>query len=170
MYGTAGCTDAQILDPQAAAQVAISCLMAAMSGANLIHDVALMGSATVASLDMYLFADEILSMVRHICDGVAVNPETLAVNLIDSVGPGGTFIVERHTFDNFRRFWYPMAFSRTRYSAATPTSETDLRNRLRDRAREIIDSHQVEPLSEDVTKELADLEKRWMAKVGVVAG
>jgi len=52
MFSTAGCTDAVDFDQQAAAESSISCLMAALSGANLVHDVGFTEAANSASLEL----------------------------------------------------------------------------------------------------------------------
>jgi trimethylamine--corrinoid protein Co-methyltransferase len=164
MYGTAGCTDSQELDAQAAAQGAISCLMATLSGANLVHDLALMGGATVASVEMVVLMNEILGMIRHVVEGVEISAETLCLDLIDKVGPGGTYIAEDHTYERFRQFWYPEVFSRIRYQVSDGEM-VSLGEKLSQRAREIVETHEVEPLPDHVLKDLDELEKKWMARV-----
>lgn len=165
MYGTAGCTDSQELDPQAAVEAALSCLMATLSGANLIHDVALMGSATVVSLEMIVLMDEVLGMIEHVVKGVEVNTGTLTTDLIDKVGPGGTYIAEDHTYENFRRFWYPELFDRARHETSGLGKEVGLGKKLNRKVREILETHEVEPLPDDVLKDLGELEKRWMTRI-----
>ncbi|OQY31035.1 MAG: hypothetical protein B6243_09120 [Anaerolineaceae bacterium 4572_5.2] len=66
VFSTAGCTDAVTFDQQAAAESAMSCLMAALSGANLVHDVGFMEAANSASLEMIVASDEYISMIRTI--------------------------------------------------------------------------------------------------------
>ena len=164
MYGTAGCGDSQEMDEQAAVETTMTCLMSALSGANLVHDVGLLGGADVLSLELIVLTDEVLDMITKIMGGIEVSPETLAVDLIDKVGPGGTYLTEEHTLKNFRRFWYPKLFYRNRYDVWSSEGRPNLREKLNRKTREIIEQHQVDPLPDDVLKELAVLEKRWMVK------
>jgi trimethylamine--corrinoid protein Co-methyltransferase len=113
---------------------------------------------------MVVLMDEILGMIEHVVKGVDVNSETVPLDLIDRVGPAGTYIAEDHTYENFRRFWYPDVFSRTRYEVSQAAETTTLDERLTQKAQEILETHEVEPLSDDVLKDLSELEKGWMAR------
>ncbi len=142
-----------------------SCLMATLSGANLTRDMALVGSATVVSLEMIVLMDEMLGMVEHVVKGVEVPTETLTIDLIDKVGPRGTHIAEDHTYQKFRRFWYPGVFDRARLETSEPEKRASLKEKLGQKAREIVETHEVEPLPDDVLKDLSELERRWMARI-----
>jgi len=107
MFSTAGCSDANSPDQQAAIEGAISIATAALSGASLIHDVGYLESGLVGSYDMLVMSNEIIGMVKRIMGGIPVNEETLAVDVIAKVGPGGHFLGEKHTFKHFRKFWLP---------------------------------------------------------------
>ena len=87
-------------------------LMAALSGANLVHDTGLMDQATVTCPEILLLADEIQDMIKHIMKGIEVNEESLALDVVHKVGPGGNYLAEDHTFKDFRSFWNPRLFSR----------------------------------------------------------
>ncbi len=45
--------------------------------------------------------------------GLPVNDETLALDVIDKVGPGGHYLHEDHTFDHFKEIWYSDLFDRS---------------------------------------------------------
>jgi len=160
VWGTAGCVDSKTLDQQAGVEIAISCLMAGLSGANLIHDVGLMDQASVTCPEIFLLADEVIGMVKHIIKGIDVSKETLALDVIDKVGPGGNFLSDEHTFTHFKRFWMPGLFDRS--SSAKGESKT-LGEKLNEEAIRIIKNHEVPPLEEEKLKELLKLEKKWLA-------
>lgn len=46
-------------------------------------------------------------------NGIEVSDESLTLDLIEEVGPGGDFIGETHTYENFRKFWQPTILDRT---------------------------------------------------------
>jgi trimethylamine--corrinoid protein Co-methyltransferase len=139
--------------------------MATLTGGNLVHEVALMGSATAVSLEVIVSMDEMLGMIEHVVKGVEVTTETLTTDLIDKVGPGGTHIAEDHTYQKFRRFWYPGVFDRPRLETSELGKRASLKEKLGQEAREIVETHEVEPLPDDVLKDLSELEKRWMARI-----
>ncbi len=103
VFSTAGCTDAVAFDQQAAAESAISCLMAALSGANLVHDVGFTEAANSASLELIAATDEFIGMVDTIMNGIEVSPETLALDVMEAVGAGGSYFGEAHTARPFPR-------------------------------------------------------------------
>jgi trimethylamine--corrinoid protein Co-methyltransferase len=100
-YATAGMTDSKILDAQCGYESALTTLQCALAGANFIHDAAgLMEFAMTVCYEKYVIDNEILGMVMRAVEGIKVNEETLALDLIKQVGPGGNFIAAKHT----RRF------------------------------------------------------------------
>jgi trimethylamine--corrinoid protein Co-methyltransferase len=73
----------------------------------LIHDVGLLGNATVVMPEMIVATDEIVGMLHYLCGQVEVTEESLALGVMEEVGPGGEFVTHPHTFDHFRDVWYP---------------------------------------------------------------
>lgn len=155
MFSTAGCTDAKCLDEQAAIEGAISIVFAALSGANLVHDVGYSESAMTGSLEQLVMCDEIIGMARHIARGIRVDEETLAVDAIAEAAEDNTFIALDHTVRNFRReFWFPKLMDRTRYGEWEAGGQRTMRDRVRERINEVIEGHRAPPLAEDVTARL----------------
>jgi len=100
-YATAGMTDSKMLDAQCGYESALTSLQCALAGANYIHDAAgLMEFAMTVCYEKYVIDNEILGMVMRAVEGIKVNEDTLALDLIKQVGPGGNFIAAKHT----RRF------------------------------------------------------------------
>jgi trimethylamine--corrinoid protein Co-methyltransferase len=141
IFSTAGCGDSKVLDEQAAIEAAISVAVAALSGANLVHDVGYLESGLVGSLDMLVMSDEIISMVKRIVGGVVVDDEHLATEVIDRVGPGGNFLAEDHTLRHFKReFWFPNLLDRSRREAWEQHGSKTLGQRVRERVVDILES------------------------------
>jgi trimethylamine--corrinoid protein Co-methyltransferase len=165
VFSTAGCSDAVAFDQQAAAESAISCLMAALSGANLVHDVGFTEAANSASLELIAATDELISMVSIIMAGIQVTPETLALEVMEQVGPGGSYFAEPHTVRHFRENWFPTLMSRGNYDQWTASGGLSLGDRANQRVRQILHEHKPEPLPPDVIAELDNMEKRWWREV-----
>ncbi len=147
-FGTAGTSDAQTFDGQAIAEATSSCMMAHLVGANLIHDVGLLGNATVVMPEMTVATNEIIGMIRRMLAGVPVEKDDLALGLIDEVGPGGQFVTHQHTLQHFRDVWYPGLFYRKGAKAWADT-ELTFEQRVNRQTRQIIDTHQPDRLPED---------------------
>lgn len=100
-YATGGMTDSKVLDAQSGYESAITSLLCALAGANFIHDAAgLMEFALTMCYEKLVIDNEILGMVMRAVDGIRVDDDTLAFDLIRQVGPGGNFVAAKHT----RRF------------------------------------------------------------------
>jgi len=161
IWGTAGPLDAKTLDQQAATEMSIGYLMAALSGQNLVHDTGLMDQATVTCPEILILADEQISMVRKIMGGVEVNEETLALDVIDQALTSGTMLAEEHTLKHFRNFWQPNIFDRS----TSKVSEKSITEKLNEKAKDIIENYEVPELDKDKKKAIIELEKKWLGKI-----
>lgn len=111
-YATGGMTDSKVLDAQSGYESAITSLLCALAGANFIHDAAgLMEFAMTACYEKYVIDNEILGMVMRAVEGITVNDDTLAFDLIKQVGPGGNFITAKHTRRFMRKEHYEPSLS-----------------------------------------------------------
>jgi trimethylamine--corrinoid protein Co-methyltransferase len=165
VFSTAGCTDAVGFDQQAAAESAISCLMAALSGANLVHDVGFTEAANSASLELIVATNEFISLIDCIMRGIEVTPETLALEVIEKVGPGGSYLGEDHTFSHFRTNWLPVLANRSNYEQWMAAGGMSLGDRANLRVREILQTHEPRPLPPELVAELDALERSWWREV-----
>lgn len=110
VFTTAGCSDAQVFDQQAGMEAGFNLLMAGLTGGNLIHDLGYIGAGMTYSLEMLVLTNETVEMVKKLLNGYEINAETLALNVIEKVNPGGEYISEEHTYNNFRRELTPTRF------------------------------------------------------------
>jgi trimethylamine--corrinoid protein Co-methyltransferase len=159
-FGTAGCSDAKLPDSQAAAEAALSCQSAALSGANLIHDCGLLDHGCLASPAYMVLVNEVLDMINQFVRGIKVDEETLAVDVIHGVGPGGHFMEEEHTLKYFRQVWYSNLFDRSNYESWLEQGGRRFQERLREQTLIKMD-HRPRPLPEEAVKELEKLAKHW---------
>lgn len=149
VYSLAGCSDAKIPDVQAGIEYAASMLVLGLSGSNLVHDVAYLESGLTMSLEMLVAADEIAEMTGAILSGIEVNDETLALDVIDEVGPGGHFLQHDHTLKHVRsEHWHPKLMCRKRYENWQAEGSPSYQERLNKKTRSILEEHKPEPLSD----------------------
>ncbi|MDH4136828.1 MAG: trimethylamine methyltransferase family protein [Anaerolineae bacterium] len=153
-WGYAGHSDSCVMDEQAAADAAFSVLVALLAGNNLVHDVGYLEAGLTTSPEMIVFTDEIISMMRRFMDGMSLNAESLALDVMDQVGPGGDFLTAKHTLKHFRELWQPTLFSRQRADKWIATGSKRLGQRLKEKTVGIIEEHQPEPLPDSVREEV----------------
>jgi trimethylamine--corrinoid protein Co-methyltransferase len=162
MFSTAGCSDSKIFDEQAAAEAMMSIFSAALSGANLVHDVGYLENGLIGSYEMLVASDEFIAMAKHYVKGVEVSPETLAVDVIEKVGPGGNFVAEKHTQKHFREVeWFPKLMDRQNLSDWDLNGSKPMRQRVNERVKEILSTHSVTPLKDEVEKVIEKIFKKY---------
>jgi len=155
-YSTGGMSDSKMSDAQAGVEKALQALTVALAGGNYIHDAAgLMESCLICSYEQYMIDNEMLGMVARVLDGIRVTPDTLSYEQIKEIGPRGNFMGLRHTLNHIRSEHYlPRLFDRATYDTWEAAGARDIREVARDKAREILATHQVEPLPKEVKEEL----------------
>jgi len=153
-WGYAGHSDSCVMDEQAAGDAAFSVLVALLAAPNLVHDVGYLEAGLTTSPEMIVLTAEIISMMKRFMDGVEVDVETLALNEIHEVGPGGNFLVRPHTRDHFREFWQPSLWERRRAGEWARDGSKSLGDRLRERTIDLIESHRPAPPSDSVRQEI----------------
>ncbi len=153
-FNTAGASDAKILDQQAAIDYTAGIAQAILVGSNLIHDVGYMESGYTACWEGMVMADEIIDFWKGYLRGIAVNEETLALDLIHKQGPGGSFLAEDHTFEHFRDMWQPRLFDRSDYITWQAAGAQDLGSNLNAKVKEILATHAPQPLDTAVAAQI----------------
>jgi trimethylamine--corrinoid protein Co-methyltransferase len=99
--------DAKSPDAQASYESMMSLSMAQACGINFVlHSAGILESYNCMSYEKFIIDDEICGMVKRIQRGIEVNPDTLALDVIKEVGPGGHFLDKDHTFKHFRTEFY----------------------------------------------------------------
>ncbi|MEE9561559.1 MAG: trimethylamine methyltransferase family protein, partial [Thermoanaerobaculia bacterium] len=167
VWGFSGCTDSKLPDIQAGIDAALWILWTTMSGANLIHDLGYIESGLTCSLEMIVACDEIVSFVRRLMAGIEITPETLALEVIDEVGPGGDFLGTAHTLRHFRNVWSPQLFDRHNHAGWIEAGRPDFIGSARKIALEAVRDHQCEPLAADTIDSLRAIVAEADARAGI---
>jgi trimethylamine--corrinoid protein Co-methyltransferase len=153
-WGNAGMSDSCVLDEQAAIDSAFSVLVALQTGTHLAHDAGYLEGGLTTSPEMIVLTAENITMLRRFMQGVALDAEALALDVIHEVGPGGDFLAHQHTAQHFREYWRPTLFSRQRMDDWAQSGKKRLGDRLRDKTISIIETHRPEPLPDGVRQEI----------------
>ena len=154
VWSFAGCSDSKLPDIQAGIESALWIVWTALSGANLVHDVGYIESGLTCSLEMIVLGDEIISFVRRLMAGMAITPETLALDVIHEVGPGGNYFRVPHTTRNYKEVWYPHLLDRRSYQGWLDVGRPTAFDNARQFARQAVVTHQPTPLPDGVSETL----------------
>jgi trimethylamine--corrinoid protein Co-methyltransferase len=161
VWGAAGASDSKVVDAQAGIEATATVMTAFLCRSNLNHDVGYIEYGTTSSMEMLVVADEIIRDVRFIMGGLEVSERTLAREAIHLAKPGGGFLAEDHTLDNWKwAQWRPAVIDRMRYDNWVAKGRKDMATRANERARKILDEHEVPPLPDEAEHVIAEIVER----------
>lgn len=157
-FGTAGCCDAEHLDMQAATEATMSMHATLLSGADIVHDLAVMHHASAISPELLVYENEVLDMLSAFQHPADFADEDFLTDVIHEIGPQGNYLEHKSTLKGFRKVWYPKLFERE--MASNPVTER-FRNALRERTIHLRDAHDNTAIVERIGKILEEHEKKW---------
>jgi trimethylamine--corrinoid protein Co-methyltransferase len=157
VFGLGGASDSKVPDEQAAAEAAFSLLLESLAGSHLVHDVGYLESGLCNSYEQIVICDELINFVKRFMEGLEVSEETLALDMIDEVGPHGDFLGTKHTVEHFKEDWYPHLLDRKNFEGWAAEGGNTLRQRARVRVDEILADHRPEPLPADVQRKIDEI-------------
>ncbi len=147
---------------QAGVENSLSTFMACIAMSDMLLGVGLLHGSRIWSYEQMLMDCEIYAMVRKMLEGIAVDDETLALDTIKAVGPGGNFLAQKHTLKHMRDIYLPQFMDRRPYSTWEQKGD-GAREWALAKARGILEQHQPEPLdarlSDELQKMILSLEK-----------
>lgn len=155
-------TGAKEPDWQAAVDNSLSSFMAVSTKSDMLLGAGLLHGSRIFSYEMLLMDCEIWSILENMFRGIVVDSETLSVDVIEDVGPGGNFIGTKHTRQHMRKRWLPSLMDRRTYEAWELAPDGP-RIWARERALKILDEHHPvyldRQLRDEITKLVADVER-----------
>jgi trimethylamine--corrinoid protein Co-methyltransferase len=155
IWAFAGATDAKTIDAQAGAEGMLSIITSMLSRCNFIHDVGYIESGHTSSLEMLALADELVAMSRYFVEGLRIDDDTLALEVIDRVARGSNngaiFLSESHTYKNFKTsLFHPELCDRSRFEDWETRGSRQIQQHCNDKVRRILADHEVIPKAEAV--------------------
>ena len=160
MFAFGGFSDSKVVDQQAGVEAALTLMANAVSGSHLIHDVGYLESGLTFSLQQLVLCNELIDWIRTAFLPLEITDETLALDLIDAVGPDGQFLDSEHTLLHFKDRWYPGLIERNNYTGWLAEGGKDLGTRAAARVDRILGEHHPEPLPLEVQKQLKGIMER----------
>jgi len=153
--GTAGASEAKVLDLQAAIESTVQVVLSGLSGATLVHDVGFLDCADIGSLEMLVMNDEIMGMTRRIMRGIEVSDDTLMLDLIDRIGPGGQFVSTKETAKRCRaEIWIPTLMDRESWVNWEASGALTMQDRIKARLTKILQDHRPPPIADGVAERI----------------
>ncbi len=139
IYSLGGGVEGKVPDADAASEAMMSMLLNGLAGATLNQSLGSMAFGMYGSPEMVVLCDEMVSMIKRVLDGISITDDTLALDVIRAVGPGGDYLGQDHTFRYFRKELYnPRLFKRQSIEEWTRTGKKMAHQAAHDRVLQIL--------------------------------
>lgn len=166
VFGLGGSTDSKILDQQCGFEATLSLMTALLHGANIVHDVGFMDSGMQGSLQLIAICNDILGFLRAATAGIVVNDETLALDVIEEMGPTGNYLGHEHTLRHYKEPYYSKLADKHPYSVWEKRGSTSMEQRAAKMVENLLSEHQPEPLPPEIQSALKQIVQREQERVG----
>ncbi|MHC4635674.1 MAG: trimethylamine methyltransferase family protein [Planctomycetota bacterium] len=116
-------------------------MMTAIAGADCIHLAAgMLDSGNSISYEQYVIDNEIIGMIHRLLAGINVDKDTIGLDVIEKVGPGGNYIMEDHTVDHMmKEFFYPELSVRSIFDVWEKEGRPSMMSRANSMVKEILE-------------------------------
>jgi trimethylamine---corrinoid protein Co-methyltransferase len=141
---------------QAGIENSLSTFMASLVMSDMLLGVGLLHGSRIWSFAQMILDCEIFSIIHKTMQGIVVDDETLALDTIAAVGPGGNFLTQKHTRQHMRDVFLSEFMDRRPYNE-WEAKKDDARDWALDKARKVLASHQPVPLDAQLSTELAKI-------------
>jgi trimethylamine--corrinoid protein Co-methyltransferase len=138
---------------QAGVENSLSTLMACISMSDMLLGVGFLHGSRIWSYSQMLMDSEIFDIVHKVMQGIVVDDETLALDVIAAVGPGGNFLKQKHSRQHMRELALLQFMDRRPYNEWEAKGDNAPDWAL-EKARNIYATHQPEPLDPKLSAEL----------------
>jgi trimethylamine--corrinoid protein Co-methyltransferase len=162
--------DSHMLDMQESYELAYT-LLPQMLGGNSIIVVHGLDTTRAFNNELLLLLDDMVIAARRILDGIDVNPDTLAIEVIKNVCSKmqdgkrvGHFLDQRHTLSWYEKEHRPRkdaVFEKHSREKWIELRSKSFVQRANERIKEILKTHKPEPLSKELEAEISKIRKKY---------
>lgn len=164
-----GVSDSKLPDAQAAYEYALNALTGALAGANIVYGAGVLELGLTQDYAKLVMDIEAIKSIKKIIGGVEMNDETLALDVIDQVGPGGEYLTHAHTFYHMREQSQPKLFDRKTREAWQKNGSKDAAERAYEEAASIIRHHQAKPLPNGAIAGMKEIIENYEEELGLIS-
>ena len=163
----AAMSDSKIPDAQAAYESALSIMLTSLAGANIVFGMGGLDHLLTIDCAKLIMDAELERMVMNILGGIDVSADSIALDIIHRVGPAGEFMTQEHTYDHMRDFSENKLYDRRGRDVWVEQGSKDLTECAYEKARNIIENHEPEPLPEGAAESMQAIMAEYKAELGI---
>jgi trimethylamine--corrinoid protein Co-methyltransferase len=135
---------------RSAAEVATDPLLVGLAGAEIVTGIGLRDTYTLLYPEAIILDDDLYHQARYSLLNMDVSPETLAIDVINAVKPGGHFLSQKHTRKHMRTSMVRGVIHQLD-SLGKYRDPVDV---AREKVTWILENHHPEPLAPEIQKEI----------------
>lgn len=167
-FRSSNVTAANAVDAQAAYESQMALWGCIMGGVNLIeHAAGWMHGGLTASFEKLILDAEMLQMMQAYLTPIATDPDSLALEAIAEVGPGGHFFGTQHTMDRYEKaFHAPMLSNWDNFPQWLERGSVEAPQRANAIWKQLVADYEQPPLDAGIAEALTDYVARRKAEGG----
>ena len=138
-----------------------------MAGANLIYGLGMIEMGMTIDYGQMVMDNEFARMIKYLVQGIPVNDETLAVDVIKEIGVGKDFLSHASTYKHMRTQSQPKLIDRRLREDWQAAGGTDIYQRALEEAKYILENHKPDPLPDTVLSAMRSIVEEAEAELGI---
>lgn len=165
----AALSDSKVIDIQAGIETGISGVIAQLAEINMISGVGALDFVNTFSLEKLVIDHEVCGTVLRLQKGIDCSADSLAIDVINDLGPGGVYLESEHTLQRMRTesFMPSTVLDRHDRGGWEAEGKKDAFARAREMVKEIEETHNPEPLGDERKAELDRVVREIMKELNV---
>jgi trimethylamine--corrinoid protein Co-methyltransferase len=165
-----GLSDAKRVDAQAGLESGMGAVLAALAGINVISGAGMMDFESCQSLIKLVVDHDICGMALRLTKGITFRDGSLAEDLRGDLTQGDIFLTSTNTLSYLRQeqFIPSKVVDRKNLNEWTQAGSSSLMERAQDRVQQLLNSYNLEPLVNSLSKEIQDIMNASAQKLGAI--
>jgi trimethylamine--corrinoid protein Co-methyltransferase len=139
-----------VVDAQSGHEKTITSMLPALAGANVIYGLGMLEMGITFDLAQLVLDHEIAAMILHSLDGIAVNDETLSVDVIREMGIGKDYMSHESTYKYMKSQSQAQIIDRRMREDWEIAGNKDAYKRAHNKMIEILETYEPPPLPTNV--------------------
>jgi len=136
----------------------------------MIYGLGMLESGITFDYGQLVLDCEFARMIKHTVQGFRVNDDTLALDVIKEIGPGGHYLMHEHTLKGMKSQSRPELIDRQMREVWEKAGATTAYERATAKAKWILENHKPDPLSDEVLGKIRAIIDETEKEMGIKKG
>jgi len=146
-----------VVDAQSGHEKTITGILPALAGANVIYGLGMLEMGITFDLAQLVLDNEIAEMIKYTVNGIPVNDETLAVDVIKEMGIGKDYLAHESTYQHMATQSNAELMDRRMREDWEADGSTDIYQRAHKKMLDILETYEPPQLSPGVLQDIRDI-------------